>query len=242
MVARSNLFRLSGWYDCWMQAPSMRAALQRLFARRTLGGWFLLAVFGLWKAIGVWGDVDFLLSKLAQARSWFGAIPSVAAIRAALAEHLTAVVLQWSLLIAGLVWLFIATSSRTGVPESARSESQQGAAPVLPTPVARRPKQRAELEREVGKLLTRAYKHGEVLLHSNDWTLARRWATQTHGMIYAAFGQEEAERFNNVDEGFSYEGPFHVMQQRLAKIADLGRRFPFTKVRDDFEPERWKEE
>jgi hypothetical protein len=214
----------------------MRAALRRLFARRTFGGWFILVVFALWRAIGAWGDAEFFLSKLAQTRSWFATIPSIAAIRAAAAEYLTTAALQWSLLVAGLAWLFLATSSRTVAPPAA-SEDRGTAQPSR----TKRPRKREELEVEVAALLARAYKHGETLLHSNDWTLAKRWAATTCGMIRAAYGHEEADRFeNDTDRAWTHEAPSDFMKRRLDKVADLGRRFEFTRVSSDFDPEPWK--
>src|SRR5262249_8229872 len=85
---------------------------------------------------------------------------------------------------------------------------------------------------------------GRQVTKSNaDWALAEDWASRAHAFIRAAYGNDEAARFAFApkDEYRVHSSPVLQVEVLNAKIAALGQRLEFIKLREGFDPAMWKE-
>jgi hypothetical protein len=190
--------------------------------------------FGLYRLVDAWGNIDFLLNKFeilktAGASLW-------ATIVSASAWAVTAFnsnVIQALIYLAGIAWILLTSAPRETGPVQLS----------LPDPLPGKPnpkEQRAAVER----LLTRAIRHGETLIHSDDVAAVVRWDRKTLSLIDAIWGADERNRYANMSGYSQFVTLNQTVEVKIERLRDLGRRLEFNDppIRSDFNPGNWDTE
>jgi hypothetical protein len=222
------------------------------FVRRSAAGAKVLLGLGalaqgakvVYLSIDVWGNYDFISGKVPQIRE------SVAATAASVVTVLLSGtffnVVTAAMLISGGIWMLVSGMRRGDQVRTERSVATS-VPPESPVPSpSLAPRALSQRQREQRKLaatayLTRLFNEGKALSESNaDSELFRSWDTRTVGFVRAAYGEAEVTRYLNTSERPLYTVP-EVIDWRLQKLAELGRRLEFTELREDFDPTRLTE-
>jgi hypothetical protein len=186
----------------------------------------------LYRVVDLWGNVDFLLTKIEGLRS------TTMGVWAALLSGLIAVVtsLNWGLVqlllyLAGIGWILLASAPRTQGPE------QLSLPEAPPAPKRRDPQQ---LKEAVAKLLLKAVEHGATLAQGGDWDAMFRWDGNTRALVVAIWGEQTGNHYGDARGAYPLS-PYEVVRVRLERLRDLGRRLEFDDppIRPDFDPEQW---
>jgi hypothetical protein len=191
-----------------------------------------VAVLTLYRIVDLWGNVDFLLTKI----EWLRATST--GLWAALLSGLIAVVtsLNWNvvqlvLYLAGIGWILLTSAPRSREPEQL---------PLPEAPPAPKPRDLQQLKQAVARLLLKRIEHGETLAQGGDEAAMERWDRDTQLLVMAIWGEEARARYAD-ERGYHFYRPVETIALRLERLRDLGRRLDFDDppIVPDFDPEYW---